>query len=129
VRWDRKLTWLAMLFLAISPGGCGDSGEVALTEEQNYFVAAAEALEAGDDAKALEMLTASIDTTPTRYAHFERAKLYEKQGEDEKALADCTAALALQPDDKDVLWLQGEIKKAKDKRFKGRFAQPPSAAK
>lgn len=109
--------------------GCGQRDAVELTEEQNYFVLAADALNSGDDAKAMEMLAKSIETKPSRYAHYERAKLYEKQGADEQALADCAAALQLQPGDKDVLWLQGEIKKPKDKRFKGRFANPPSAAK
>lgn len=109
--------------------GCGERDAVELTEEQNYFVLAADALYSGDDAKALEMLAKSIETKPSRYAHYERAKLYEKQGADEQALADCAAALELQPGDKDVLWLQGEIKKPKAKRFKGRFANPPSAAK
>ena len=109
--------------------GCGGSGEIELTEEQDFFVAAAEALASGDQAKAMEMLTKSIEAKPSRYAHFERAKLYEQQGEDQKALEDCAAALQIQPGDRDVLWLQGELKKAKDKRFKGRFANPPSAAK
>lgn len=123
-----ELLRCALLACLVAPG-CGQRDAVELTEEQNYFVLAADALNSGDDAKALEMLTKSIETKPSRYAHYERAKLHEQQGADDQALADCAAALQLQPGDKDVLWLQGEIKKPKDKRFKGRFANPPSAAK
>jgi Tfp pilus assembly protein PilF len=131
--WKMQARSLALVCCALHAclalAGCGQRDAVELTEEQNYFVLAADALNSGDDAKAMEMLTKSIETKPSRYAHYERAKLHEKQGADDQALADCAAALQLQPGDKDVLWLQGEIKKPKDKRFKGRFANPPSAAK
>jgi Tfp pilus assembly protein PilF len=120
--------FLVAALLAAAPG-CGGGDSVELTEEQNYFVLAAAALASGDDAQAMEMLSKSIASKPSRYAHYERARIHERQGADDQALADCAAALQLQPGDKDALWLQGEIKKPKDKRFKGRFATPPSAAK
>ncbi|MCA9258287.1 MAG: hypothetical protein KDA61_03755 [Planctomycetales bacterium] len=108
--------------------GCGSAVE-SLTEEQNFFVAASEAIAAGDKPRAMEMLTASINSKPTRYAYFERARLREESGEDGLALEDCAKALEIQPGDKDSLWLQRELRKEKSKRFKGRFATPPSAVK
>jgi tetratricopeptide (TPR) repeat protein len=94
-----------------------------------HFIAAQEALAAGDRAGAMEALTKSIEAKPTGWAYLERAKLYLEQGDDEAAIADCEAGLALDPENIDLKWLLGEAKKPKAERFKGKNAEPPSAGK
>lgn len=84
---------------------------------------------AGDEAKAIELLSASIEGEPNLWAYLDRAKIYATQGNDAAAQADCEAALQLAPENRDIPWIQGELKKPKDKRFQGAFELPPSAKK
>jgi tetratricopeptide (TPR) repeat protein len=124
------LAFSGMVLAAIlASAGCGGSSEVALPEDQNLFVAGQAALDSGDTALAMQKFTEAIESKSSLFAHYNRARLYEQLGEDEKALADCDAALKILPTDKDALWLQGELNKPKEQRFKGRFANPPSKAK
>jgi hypothetical protein len=56
----------------------------------------------------------------------ERAKLHAERGEDQAAREDCEAALAITPDDADVLWIKGELAKPAAQRFQGVAKSPPS---
>ena len=60
---------------------------------------------------------------------FERANIYVEQGNEEAAIADCKAGLEVDSNDRDLNWLLAELEKPANKRFKGRFAQPPRAVK
>ena len=52
-----------------------------------------------------------------------------RQGKDREALADCEAGMKLEPENSDLKWLVGQIKKPLAQRFKGRDQSPPSSYK
>lgn len=126
--WKSASAGLFAMMVAVLFGGC-DAGKSEVTVSNNYFIEASRAIGAGDTVKAMEALNASLDIKPSVWAYMERAKLNLQNGDQQAALADCQAALAISPEDRDVLWLQAEIKKPASKRFKGRFKTPPSHSK
>ncbi len=117
-----------LLFILSMLVGC-DGGEQKLPEWVNPLVDARKALAAGEKAKAMEALSASIVMKPTVWALMERSKMHLEQGDAEAANADCVKALEIEPKSRDVKWLQSEIKKPEVKRFKGRNEFPPSYSK
>jgi tetratricopeptide (TPR) repeat protein len=98
-------------------------------DAKNYFLQAQEALKQGDTSKAIAAFTASIESKPNAWAYMERAKLYAAAGQGEQALQDAQKAVELEPENSDALWLEGELKKPAEQRFKGIFQIPPSARK
>jgi hypothetical protein len=113
---------------AIALLGCGEN-KPTLDDSGDYFVQAQTALDAGDTAKAVELLSLSIESKPYPFAYFQRARIYVDQGKDAEALADSEAGLALDSDNADLKWLRDELKKPKANRFKGKFKNPPQAVK
>jgi tetratricopeptide (TPR) repeat protein len=105
--------------------GCGPGGSASTQEMVNHTLVATEALRAGDNAAAMESLNASIATKPTPWALFQRARLLSEEGKEAEALADCEQGLQLNQDDRNLNWLQKELKKPKAKRFQGKLANPP----
>ena len=129
----RKFAALGAFTLAAVPllllvAGCADK-KTDVIDSRNHLVEAREAINAGDSAKAIELLKASIAARPNTWAYLELAKLQLAGGEDQAALENCELGLKLEPDSADLLWLQGEAKKPEGKRFQGRFKNPPSASK
>ena len=124
---ERSLRWLwsAIVLLA----GCGGGSEPTISDANKYLMEARRAVGDGDTAKALAALDASIKAQPNAWAYMERAKINAQQGNDQAVLADCTEILKLEPKNRDVPWLKGELKKPKEKRFQGQFAIPPSFRK
>lgn len=120
---------LTFFFLLLSVAGCGDAKKQELSESRNFFIEANRAIGAGDSAKAIEALNASIASNPNSWAYFELARQLLEQGDQEAALSNCELALELDPQMADGLWLLAEIKKPETKRFKGRFKNPPSLGK
>lgn len=125
VRHSALLSILAFLIIA----GCETRTTPANEPYVKHFLAAQEALASGDKTAAMEALTKSIEAQPTGWAYIGRAKLYLEQDNDQAAIADCEAGLALDSQNVDLQWLLGEAKKAKAERFKGKNANPPSASK
>lgn len=115
----------ATIFVSL---GCSD-GKPVLDESSDYFVQAQAAIAEGDKAKGLELLSKSIESKPYVFAYFQRARIYVEQGKDAEALADCEAGLKLDPENADLKWLRDELKKPKEKRFQGKFKNPPQAVK
>ncbi len=109
--------------------GCGGQDNSKTKEARSYFVEARRAIGSGDTAKALEALSASIESEPTTWAYLQRAKINAEGGNDQAVSEDCKAVLELDPQNRDVPWMEGELKKPKDKRFQGRFKEPPSSSK
>jgi len=101
--------------------------------EEDIFYKAQTALSEGNMDQAVEYLQQSIETKPTIYAHYLRAKLLESLGRVDEAIKDCEAGLQLPtetPDDlRDLEWLLEECKKPQGQRFKGANAAPPSQRK
>ena len=119
--------WLSLSLVVASMTclGCGD-GQPPVSNANQLFIDAQAQLTSGNREEALKLLTASIEAEPSTWSLVERAKLQEQLGNDQAALDDCTAALALEPGDPDIEWLQRELKKPKAQRFKGSFSKPPS---
>jgi len=123
----RTLPLLAsLLALAL---GCNSGNEERFDTASESFIKAMHAIEEGDAATAMQALTASLDQLPTAEAYMERAKLYEDAGKHDEALQDCRSALEVDPENTDVQWLLGEYEKPEQKRFKGKFKNPPSSSK
>ena len=97
--------------------GCG-SEENTAPKSAEFIVEAREALEAGDQAKALQALDSSIDAEPTVWGYALRAKLYAETGRDTDAAADCEAGLQIDPSNQELMWIKAELEKPAAKRFK-----------
>jgi Tfp pilus assembly protein PilF len=119
--------WLAGLLVLAA--GCGGQTEANVPEAAQHLIEARQAMADGDTAQALAALDASIASEPNSWAYLERAKIRAAQGDDQAAEADCQALLALEPENRDVAWIRGELKKPVAGRFQGKFAYPPSASK
>ena len=121
-RWPAFVLWTAFLLI----GGCGGCGGGTSTSKgYNHLVAASEAITAGDKEKAFTELSTSIDSSPSAWAYFERARINLDKGQEDAAVADCQKGLELDPKYRELLWLSGELKKPAAKRFKGKLAKPP----
>ncbi len=118
--------WLLLCPLLLS--GCG-STEPELGDATEHFLAAQAALDRGDNATALQELNKSIELGPDPWAYYQRARLLNDQKQTDKALADCKAGLALDPQHRELKWLAGELQKPADQRFAGKNAKPPGAGK
>jgi len=114
------------LGVVVAVSGCGGSVE---PEELIVFKDAMAAISTGDNAKGMELLTKCLEIKPSHYAYLERAKLYMEAKETPKAIDDCQKGLALDPGNKDLTWLLGELKKPEPKRFQGPAALPPASRK
>ena len=122
-RAARTLTAIALMALL---AGCGQDSEPKISDASQHLIEARKAIVDGSAPKALEALNASIESEPNVWAYLERAKIHARQGADEEARKDCKAILELAPENRDVAWIEGELKKPVEQRFKGRFASPPS---
>jgi tetratricopeptide (TPR) repeat protein len=121
---DVRCAILVLSTTVIPMGGCG--GSTSTSDAYDHFIAAANAISAGDKETALSELTATINSSPSAWAYFERARIYLDKGQENEALADCQKGLELDPKDRKLLWLSAELKKPAAQRFKGRFAKPPA---
>jgi tetratricopeptide (TPR) repeat protein len=124
--WHRQVFVLGTALLSFS--GCGGSGP-STSKAYDHFVAAAQAIEAGDKDTAVSELSASIEKSPSAWAYFQRARIYLDQGKETEAAADAQKGLEVDPANADLKWLAAELKKPPAQRFNGRFAKPPSALK
>jgi len=104
---------------------CGCGGGNSTRQAANHLVAAAEAIKTNDKDRAFAELSASIDSSPSAWAYFERARLDLEKGQEDAATADCQSGLALDSTHRDLMWLSAELKKPAAKRFKGKLAKPP----
>ena len=106
--------------------GCGSDAPPASDGAQKYIEAKA-LLEKGQQDEALAALDASIEAEPNFWALRDRAQLLAELGKDEAAQKDCEAALAIVPEDPDVLWIKKELAKSVDQRFQGAAKNRPSS--
>jgi tetratricopeptide (TPR) repeat protein len=116
-----------VLLASVLPVGCG--GKEATKKEDQLYIEAQVALSEGKRDEALDKYTQSLEVKPTFYSYFARGWLYAREGKDREALADCEAGLKLEPENSDLKWLLGQIKKPPAQRFKGRDQSPPSSSK
>jgi tetratricopeptide (TPR) repeat protein len=119
----------ALLLVAILSVGCSSSDGPNLDDADRHFIAAEKAMAAGDKEQAIKELDASIAVRPTSWAYFKRGQLHAAVGNDQQAQADVQKGLELNPEDKDLKWLEKELKKPATRRFKGAAGQPPGMSK
>lgn len=114
------LATLALLIMM----GCEEKSPI--DDAAQALIDARDAVEAGDSAKAMELLDASIAARPDVWSFYERAKLHADNGDDDLAKEDIAAGLELDAEHSELLWLEKQMKKSKSARFK---TPPPSASK
>jgi len=118
-------TWVLVFgLLSLAVAGCSD-GDFEHDHVENLFIAALDAKPV-DEAKCVELMTQVIEQRPMHAAYFHRAWIYAEQGYIQQAQADVTAGLELEPENSDLLWLDGELKKPARKRS---LEMPPSSTK
>ena len=107
--------------------GCGDA---KLTDAaDDLYAEASGALAAGEPDRALNLVTEAIDQKPTAWSYALRARILVQQKQFEKAREDAAKGLALDPNNRDLQWLEAELKKPEPQRFQGTNKVPPSAVK
>jgi hypothetical protein len=116
---------IALVLLLVGSLFAGCSSGSSTSKGYDHLVAAAQAIGAGDKEAALSELSASIENSPSAWAYFERARIHLEKGQEQDAILDCKSGLELDPKDRNLLWLSGELKKPAAQRFKGAFAKPP----
>ena len=104
--------------------GCGPQTE-EIGDATEHFLAAQEALDAGNTELAIDELSKSLALKPDVWGYYQRAQLLVELDRTDEAIADCEAGLALDSSHAQLKWLHGELKKPKDKRFRGRYKNPP----
>ena len=114
------------MVLSLVMGGCSKSKSTT-SQANDLFLKAKDFLASGDTNNALDALNQSIALEPALWSYHERAKLHAKLGDDKAALADCRAALELEPQDPDAAWIKSEIAKPASERFRGKFKSSPSS--
>jgi Tfp pilus assembly protein PilF len=120
---------LALVVVAIAIVGCGapqpDGSGFQHDQAAKLFLEAMK-VRGTDQAKALALLDESIDTRPSYNAYFHRAWIFALQGDDNKAGEDLKAGLDLEPENRDLKWLEGELKKPAGER---KLDMPPAPVK
>jgi tetratricopeptide (TPR) repeat protein len=120
------MAWLSVAAL-LGVSGCRQGNEIS--EAGVYLNDALDAIKTGDNDRAIELLSKSLELETDPYAYLQRAKLYLELDEVASASADIAKGLELEPEHPDLLWLQEQSKKPKARRFRGEDAEPPSYAK
>jgi hypothetical protein len=120
----KREVWQSVIVGCLLTAGCGPA-EQELGDATEHYLAAQDALAAGDSATALKELEASIQAQPDVWAYFQRARLLSEMGQDQRALADCRAGLALDPEHEQLKWLEAELRKPAPQRFRGRERASP----
>jgi hypothetical protein len=118
-----------LVLISIAWVGCGasqrDGAQFQHDEAARLFLEAMK-VRGTDHAKAVELLTESIDERPSYNAYFHRAWLHALEGRDDPARTDLEAGLELEPESRDLKWLEGELKKPATQR---KLDMPPPPVK
>jgi hypothetical protein len=106
-------------FASVVLSGCGgsqpDGSQFQHDQAAKLFLEAMQ-VRPTDQAKALELLTQSIEARPSYNAYYQRAWLLGLTGRDGEATADVAEGLKLEPENRELKWLAGELKKPANQR-------------
>ena len=114
---------LCMLFPLAA--GCGGGDEFSHDQGQKLYIEAMK-VRTTDEAKCVDLLTQVIEADPIGGAYFHRAWIFAKRGSIDEAQDDVTAGLAIDTENNDLKWLDGELKKPANQRS---LKMPPSSIK
>jgi Tfp pilus assembly protein PilF len=123
----QQVAVLTLILPCVAVLGCDTSKPNPIPVSATTFLDAQKHFEAGENEKALELVSASLEQEPSSWGHFLRAQIYLKLGDEAKAVADCDAGLQVDPGDARLTWLKGELAKPAAARFQGAFKDPPAA--
>jgi len=106
--------------------GCGKEAAIPSASEAGQLYIQAMKVRIDDEQQCLDLLAKSIEAAPTASAHFHRGWILAKRGALDEAADGVRQGLALEPENADLLWLDGELKKPPQKQS---FKMPPSTVK
>jgi hypothetical protein len=116
--------WL-LLLLAGCGGSQPDGSQFQHDDAAKLFLQAMQIRDT-DQARSIELLTESIEARPSHNAYYHRAWINALRGDDQKATADVEAGLKLEPESKDLKWLEAELRKPAQER---KLEKPPTTVK
>jgi Tfp pilus assembly protein PilF len=122
---DKVAVGCMLLLLAGCGGSQPDGSQFQHDEAAKLFLQAMQIRDT-DQARSLDLLTESIEARPSHNAYYHRAWQYALKGEDQKASADIEAGLKLEPESKDLKWLEAELRKPPQER---KLDKPPTTVK
>jgi hypothetical protein len=118
-----------MLFTSAVLVGCGGSqpdGSGFQHDKPARFFLDAMKIRSTDPTGAIGLLNRSIDERPSHSAYFHRGWLYALQQKDDEAKSDVKSGLALEPESRDLKWLEKELGKPSKQR---KLDMPPAPVK
>jgi Tfp pilus assembly protein PilF len=116
----------SLMFLLVGCGGSQPDGRQFQHDQAAKLFLEAMQIRETDRPRSLELLNESIEARPSHNAYYHRAWIYALQGDDQKAIADVEAGLKLEPESKDLQWLEAELRKPPQER---KLDKPPSTVK
>jgi tetratricopeptide (TPR) repeat protein len=116
----------SFLFLFAGCGGSRPDGSQFQHDDAAKLFLEAMQIRETDRPRSIELLNESIEARPSHNAYYHRARLYALQGDDQMAIADIEAGLKLEPESKDLKWLEAELRKPPQNR---KLDKPPTAVK
>jgi hypothetical protein len=116
----------AMACIFVGCGGSQPDGSKFQHDQAAMLFLEAMKTRPTDQAKALELLTQSIETRPSYNAYYQRAWIHGLHNRDVQAKADIAAGLELEPENRELKWLEGELQKPAQQR---KLDTPPTHAK
>jgi tetratricopeptide (TPR) repeat protein len=119
--------WTAFTAMSLALAGCSDKHQP--DEADVSYGEARKAYDAGDHASALDLVTKAIQAKPTGWAYALRGRIYAERKEFGKAQEDASKGLALEPANRDLIWLDTELKKPAGQRFQGANKRSPGDTK
>jgi tetratricopeptide (TPR) repeat protein len=102
---DRRIATCSALIRTLTPGA-HTKASVLLSKAGAYG-------QKGDYRHAVQEATRSIKLEPSAEAYYTRALAYHNLGEDEAAIQDCNAALAMAPDNENALFVRASAHQGK----------------
>jgi Tfp pilus assembly protein PilF len=115
-----------VLFLFAGCGGSQPDGSQFQHDEAAKLFLQAMQIRDTDRPRSLALLNESIEARPSHNAYYHRAWIYALQGDEQKASPDVEAGLKLEPESKDLKWLEAELRKPPQKR---KLDKPPATVK
>jgi hypothetical protein len=124
--WTLECVILLTGAVLVGCGGSQPDGSGFQHDEPAKLFLEAMKIRTSDQAGAIDLLTQSIEERPSYNVYFHRGWLFALQGKDAEAKADVKSGLELEPESRDLKWLDGELRKPAKQR---KLDMPPAPVK